>query len=81
MAFDSSWGKRFVTAVIKPHLLNPERGGCHPTLRLCVHYVYCLYVSMYARMCLCASAFASNEAVFVSIKREGCINTHGNSSV
>lgn len=73
--------RSFVTAVVKPHLLNPERGGCRPTLRLCVHYVYCLYVSMYAPMCLCVSVFASNEAVFVSFKREGCINTYGNSSV
>lgn len=43
-----------------------------------VYYVYDVlsYACMRVFMCVC-----SNEAVFVSIKREGCIITDGNDSV
>lgn len=73
VVFDTKWGVGFVATFVKPHLLNPKRGGCCPTLRLCVHYVYCLHASMNACMCVCVNVFVSNEAVFVSIKREGTV--------
>lgn len=40
---------------------------------------YDLHVSMHAFACEYAPA--SNEAVFVLIKREGCINTVGNGNI
>lgn len=44
------------------------------------HCVYCVYYYVRMHVFVCECVFASNEAVFVSIKREGCIITDGNSS-
>lgn len=52
-----------------------EDGGCRPTLKalcsLCIPLV-CLHVCTHVFVCV----FASNEAVFVSIKTEGA-HKHG----
>lgn len=60
----------------------PRWAKRNPNKNLLNSKVLCLLcILLYMHVIVCKRVFASNEAVFVSIKREGCIMTDRNSGV
>lgn len=65
--------------MLLPNTCN--RKDCHTNLEFFPHFLYVCYSHVFMHVFACEYAAVFNEAVFVLIKWEGCINTMGNGNI